>query len=90
MGERHEQEAGIAEERERRSAEQRQRHAPDPADAGEVAEAGAGGERQAQQSCPDEAMKRDIRRRKSDRNAVACRDEAGGPEQGGARAARNT
>jgi hypothetical protein len=89
MGERHEQEAGIAEERERRSAEQRQRHAPDPAHAGKVAEAGAGGERQAQQSCPDEAMKRDIRRRKSDRDAVACRHEPGRPEQGGARAASN-
>jgi hypothetical protein len=35
-------------------------------------------------------MKCDIRRRKSDHDAVACRDEAGRPAQGGAGAARNT
>src|SRR6476619_1407538 len=90
MGERHEQEAGIAEERTRRPAQHSQCHAPGPADTGEIAETGANDERQAQQPRPDEAMKHDVRRRKPDGDAVAGRNEAGRPEQGGARSAGNT
>src|SRR5262245_46176113 len=46
MGERHEQETGIAQERERRPADERQRHALGPAHPAEIAQARTGDERQ--------------------------------------------
>jgi hypothetical protein len=87
MGKRHEQEAGIAQERERRPAEQRQRHCLRPAHSPEIAETLPGDERQEDEPCPDEAVEDDVRRRKPDRDAVAGRDEPGRPEQGSAGAA---
>ena len=72
MAERHQQEARIAQDREQRPAEQRQRSALAPADAAEIGKSVAGDERQEDQTGPDEAMKGEVRRRKPDRDAVAA------------------
>ncbi len=61
MGERHEEKAGIAEQRERQPAGERQPDPLRPADAAEVSKAVADDERQAREAGPDEAMKRDVR-----------------------------
>ena len=81
VGERHEQEAGIAEQGERQAAEQRKQEGSRPTHAAQIREAAAGDERQERQPGPDEAMKGDVRRRESSGNTVARGDEAGGPEQ---------
>src|SRR5262249_47464169 len=83
MGERHEQEPGIAEEGEDRSAGERQDEPPAPPDPAEIGEAVAGDERQAGKPGPDETMQHDVGRRKARRDAVARRREPAGPEQRG-------
>src|SRR5262249_4824401 len=81
MGERYEQEPGIAQERERRPAHERQRAPLGPAPPAEIAQARAGDERQEGEPRPDEAGKRDVGRRKPGRDTVARRHEPRPPAQ---------
>ena len=87
VGERHEEEAGIAQERQRRAAEQRQHRSLPPAHSAEIAEALPRNERQEDEARPDEAVKDDFRGREAECDAMPRRDEAGRPEQGRAGAA---
>ena len=89
VGQRDEQKAGVAEQRERRPAEERQRHASGEAYAAQVAQPSAGDDRQKHEPSPHESVEQDIRRGEPDGDAVARRDKAYGPEQGGARAAED-
>src|SRR4051812_30187195 len=87
MGERDIQEAGITEMRQRRARPQREQAAPPPTPPAPRRKTAPGEEGKRSKARPDEPVEHDVRRRKAGRNAVARRDEAHGPEQGGAGAA---
>jgi hypothetical protein len=62
MGERYEQKTGIAQERERRPAEQRQRYCLRPAHSADIAETLPGDQWQKDKAGPDEAVQDDVGR----------------------------
>ena len=89
MAERHEQEAGIADERHHGPAQHHQHQSAAPSDAAEIADAGAKHERQEHDARPQEAVHQQIRRREADLQPVPCRHEAERPEQRRTSAARD-
>ena len=66
VAERHQDEAGIGEQRLRRPGQDAHHKSAAPADAAEVAQAVAQQQRQQQQPGPEEAVKGEIGRRKAD------------------------
>ena len=89
MAERHEQKTGVADQRHHRPAQHHQQQAAAPADAAEIADAGAQHDRQEHDARPQEAVHQQIRRRETELQPVPCRHEAERPEQRRARAARD-
>ena len=89
MAERHEQETRIADERHHRPAQHHQHQSAAPADAAEIADAGAQHQRQERDARPQEAVHQQIGRREPDLQPVPCRHEAERPAQRRPRAARN-
>jgi len=77
----HEQEAGIADHRHDRPAQQHQHEAAAPSDAAEIAETGANDERKEREARPQEAVHQQVRWRKPHLQPVPCRHEAERPEQ---------
>ena len=89
MAERHEQKAGIADERHHRSAQHHQHQSAAPSDAAEIADAGAKHDRQEHDARPQEAVHQQVRGREPDLQPVPCRHEAERPEQRSTCAARD-
>jgi hypothetical protein len=89
MGPRREDESGIADDRLKRPGQQEDDEPAAPADAAKVAKPVAQHDRQQHQPGPDEAMERDVGGRQPGRESARNRDEARGPEQCRAGAAKD-
>ena len=89
MPERHEQEAGIADNGEDRPAQDHQRHSAAPSDPEQIAEAGADHERQECDAGPEIAMSQQIGGREPGLQAMPGGGETERPAQGCAHAAGN-
>ncbi|WP_244423856.1 hypothetical protein [Bradyrhizobium diazoefficiens] len=81
MAERHEQEAGVGDQRHHGAAKHHQRKAPAPADTAEIGDPGAGYQRQEHDARPDVAMHQQIDRREADLQPVPRAGKAERPEQ---------
>ena len=89
VAERHQQEAGIADDGNAGAAKIASTMPRPPADAVEVADAAAQEQRQQEQAAPDAAVEGDVGRREADVDAVARGGEADRPEDRRAGAAQN-